>query len=272
VRLLVVGASGHLGGEIARQAAAAGWDVVGTHWAHPGAGTVPLDIRELSTVVSAVAHVRPDAVVNAAYAYAGWRVSADGAAHVAVAAARVGARLVHVSSDVVHSGRLEPYGDDEPPSPLHPYGAAKAAAETAVRVADPQAVLVRTSLIVGGPTSQQVALCLDLLTGRREGALFADEIRCPVAVEDLAAAVLELARTPYVGLLNVAGPQAVSRVEFGQLVAAHYGLDPAGLKVSTIAESGLVRPDRIVLDSSRSADLLTTAPRPVGEVLAGRRR
>jgi dTDP-4-dehydrorhamnose reductase len=272
VRLLVVGASGHLGGEVARLAAAAGWDVIGTHWTHPGPGTVPLDIRELSTVVNAMGSLRPDAVVNAAYAYEGWSVSADGAAHVAVAAHRVGARLVHVSSDVVHSGRLEPYGDDEPPSPMHAYGAAKAAAETAVRVADPDAVLLRTSLIVGGATSKQVALCLDLLTGRREGALFADEIRCPIAVEDLAATVLELARTPYAGLLNAAGPQAVSRVEFGHLVAAHYGLDPAGLKTSTIAESGLVRPDRVVLDSTRAAGLLETRLRPVGEVLAGRRR
>jgi dTDP-4-dehydrorhamnose reductase len=271
VRLLIVGASGYLGGEVARQAAAAGWEVVGTHCAHPAPGTLPLDIRQLSTVVSAMDRLRPDAVVNAAYAYLGWRVNADGAAHVAVAAARRGARLVHISSDVVHSGRLEPYPDDEPPSPVHPYAAAKAAAETAVRVADPAAAIVRTSLIVGGPTSTHVAFCLDLLAGRREGALFSDEIRCPVAVEDLAAAVLELAGTPYAGLLNVAGPQAVSRAEFGQLVAAHFGLDPARLKTSTIAESGLVRADRIVLDSTRATGLLTAGLRPVGELLAARR-
>jgi dTDP-4-dehydrorhamnose reductase len=267
--LLVIGASGHLGGEVTRQGRAAGWDVVGTHCATPGPDTLPLDIRELSTVVGAVTALAPDAVVNAAYAYGNWRVTADGAAHIAVACHEAGARLVHLSSDIVHSGRSTPYEDDEPPSPVHAYGAAKAAAETAVRVVDPLAVLVRTSLIIGDESSDQVALCLDLLTGRRDGALFTDEYRCPVAVEDLAAAVLELAGTPYAGLLNVAGPQAVSRAELGHLVAQRYGLDPAGLKTSTVAESGLVRADRIVLDSTRAAGLLRTRLRPVGEALAG---
>jgi dTDP-4-dehydrorhamnose reductase len=261
VRLLVIGASGHLGGELSRQAGAAGWDVV-------GGGRAFLDIRELSTVVSLVAQVRPDACVNAAYDYGQWRVTADGAAHVAVACAAAGVALVHLSSDVVHSGQSDPYGDDDPPSPVHAYGAAKAAAETAVRAAHPAATLVRTSLIVGDEASAQVGFCLDLLHGRRPGALFADEVRCPVAVEDLAAAVLELARTPYAGLLNVTGPQAVSRLEFGQLVARRYGLDPGLLKASTIAESGLVRPGRVVLDSDRATGLLRTRLRPVGEVLA----
>ncbi len=213
--------------------------------------------------------VEPDAVVNTAYGYGQWSVTADGAAHVAVACAATGARLVHLSSDVVHSGRSTPYRDDDPPEPLYPYGAAKAAAETAVRVADPTAVLVRTSLIVGDEASQQVGFCLDLLTGRRSGALFSDEVRCPIAVEDLAAAVLELTRTADAGLLNVAGPQAVSRFEFGQLVAARYGLDPIGLKESTIAESGLARPGRLVLDSARAAASLSTRLRPVAEVLPG---
>jgi dTDP-4-dehydrorhamnose reductase len=220
-------------------------------------------------VVSLVDAVRPDACVNAAYDYGQWRVTADGAAHVAMACAAAGVALVHISSDVVHSGQPDPYGDDDPPQPLHPYGAAKAAAETAVRAAHPAATLVRTSLIVGDAASAQVGFCLDLLHGRRAGALFADEVRCPVAVEDLAAAVLELAASPYAGLLNVAGPQAVSRVEFGQLVARHYGLDPGPLKESTIAESGLVRPGRIVLDSARATGLLRTRLRPVGELLPG---
>ena len=50
---------------------------------------------------------------NTPYRYDDWAVTADGAAHVAVAAAEVGARLVHVSSDALHAGRPEPYADDD---------------------------------------------------------------------------------------------------------------------------------------------------------------
>jgi dTDP-4-dehydrorhamnose reductase len=270
VRLLVVGASGHLGGVVARRAPA-GWSVVGTyHRAATEQATVRLDVRDPAAVSTVVAQAAPDAVVNCAYAYGSWPVTADGAAHVAIAARATGARLVHVSSDVVHSGRPAPYADDEPPSPVHAYGAAKAAAETAVRAVDPSAAVVRTSLLIGDADSAAVRLCLELLTGAREGALFTDEIRCPVAVEDVADALLELAGSAYAGLLNVAGPSAVSRAEFGRLVARAYGLDPSGLKLATIVESGLARPGRVELDGARAASLLRTRPRPVQALLPGR--
>jgi len=216
--MLVVGASGCLGGETARLASAAGAQVTGTSTAGAG-GWSRLDIT-------------------------------------------------HVSSDAVHAGRVDPYADDVPPAPIYPYGAAKAAAETAVAAIDPAAAVVRTSLIVGDEHSKQVKLSLDLSTGRRRGALFTDEIRCPIDVTDLAAAVLELAGTDYAGTINVAGPQAVSRAELGRLVAVRHGLDPATVPVCTIAEGGLgARPAEVRLDSTRAAGLLRTRLRGVAEAL-----
>ncbi|MFB6397246.1 sugar nucleotide-binding protein [Polymorphospora lycopeni] len=268
--LLVVGATGLLGGEVCRQAVAAGRRVVGTH--HRTAGAVPdvtwtpLDVRDRSAVLALAGRVRPTAVVNTAYRYDDWAVTADGAAHVALAAASVGARLVHVSSDAIHSGRSTPYADDEPPSPVFAYGAAKAAAETAVRLVDPGAVLVRTSLIVGDENSEQVRLCLAAATdgGPR---LFADQIRCPLGVEDLASAVLELVDHPVAGPLNVCGPEALSRVELGVLVARRHGIDPARLRTGTIASSGRPSPAEVRLDPARAVALLRTRLRPVSTYL-----
>lgn len=267
--LLVVGASGYLGGEICRQAVAAGSRVVGTYLRAPGtvAGVtwVPLDVRDGAAVRAVVARSRPRAVVNTAYAYGDWAVTATGAASVALAAVAVGARLVHLSSDAVHAGRAASYVDDEPPAPVFAYGAAKAAAETAVAALDPGAAIVRTSLIVGDARSGQEALCRAAIDGR--AALFEDEIRCPVAVADLAAAVLELVGPiGFGGLLNVAGPEAVSRVELGRLVAARYGLDGSRIRAGSVAAAGLVRPERVVLDVSRAGALLRTRLRPVSEV------
>ncbi|MEU8183990.1 sugar nucleotide-binding protein [Micromonospora sp. NPDC049047] len=218
-----------------------------------------------AAVRALVAEVRPDAVVGTPYRYGDWAVTADGAAHVAVAAAEVGARLVHVSSDALHAGRPTPYADDDPPTPVHAYGAAKAAAETAVRAIDPGAAVVRTSLILG-EGSKQIQLCRDALAGR--AVLFTDELRCPIDVTDLADAVLELVASSYAGPLNVAGPDAVSRADLGRLVAERSGVSTAGLKTTTGASTGLTRPLDVRLDSSRAAGLLRTRLRGVRELLA----
>ena len=99
-----------------------------------------------------------------------------------------------------------------------------------MRAIDPAAALVRTSLIIGTSAASRSSSALDADSPAGPGALFSDEIRCPIDVADLAAAVLELAASAYAGLLNVAGPEAVSRAELGRLVAERYGLDPARVR------------------------------------------
>jgi dTDP-4-dehydrorhamnose reductase len=265
--VLVVGASGYLGSELAAQASAAGHQVVGTSTTGSG-GWLRLDVTDLSATHQLLASVRPQLVINTAYRNTSWTVCADGAANVALAAAAVGARLVHISSDALHAGRPTPYLDDDEPTPVHMYGAAKAAAETAVAAIMPDAPIVRTSLIIGDERSQQIRFTRDIVSGRTPGAMFSDEFRRPVHVQDLAAAVLELDAAGYAGRVNVAGPETVSRVEFGRLVAKAYGMDPDLVPVSTIAESGLgARPANVLLDSSRAAAALKTHLRPVSECI-----
>ncbi|GAB1690261.1 SDR family oxidoreductase [Krasilnikovia sp. M28-CT-15] len=268
-RILITGATGHLGRRTAARAAEAGWTVVGTYFTAPGpAAGERLDVRDPAAVRELVQRVRPDVVLHAAAGRDDWRVIADGAAHVASAAVAGGARLVHVSSDAVFTGREVHYDESALPDPVSRYGAAKAAAETAVRAIDPGAAVVRTSLILGDGTGAHEILTHDLIAGRVDGMLFTDQIRKPVHTDDLADALLELATNGYRGILNVAGADVVNRYDLGVLVARRDGLDPALIPAGAIADRGLRLPTDVRLATERAAALLRTRLRGAHEFLA----
>jgi len=274
VKVLVVGGSGFLGRELVRQSAAAGHDVAASFLSRPpdtdGADWMLLDVRRSTDVVAVVDAVRPDVVINAAYRQPDWEITADGAAHVALATAAIGARLVHVSSDAVFSGAAIHYDETCVPDPITPYGAAKAAAETAIRAVCPQAVLARTSLIIGDGGSAHETFIHALAAGRREGVLFTDEVRCPVHVTDLAAALLELGGSDRRGVHHVAGADAVSRYELGVLVARRDGVDAAALPAGRRPDAGPPRPLDVRLDCTATRRVLRARLRGAREFLARR--
>lgn len=266
--LLVTGGSGYLGREILRRRP----DAVGT--VHRADGDVRLDVRDAAAVAGLVAELRPECVIHTAYAREGagaWATNVDGARNVAAAAASAGSRLIHISTDVVFGGDAgRPYDEADPPDPVTDYGRSKAAAEAAVQEAHPAAAVVRTSLIYGGERpSGHERVVLDALDGVTEMAFFTDELRCPVAVGDLAGALLELADHEHRGPLHVAGPDAVSRHEFARLVAAAGGRDPARVRGTRSATRGSRRPLDCRLDCGLARSVLATPLRGVRELLQG---
>jgi dTDP-4-dehydrorhamnose reductase len=268
-RILITGATGHLGRKTAERAADAGWSVVGTYFTTATkAATERVDIRDPIAVRELLQRVRPDVVVHTAAGRDDWRVIADGAAHLAVAAAALGVRLVHVSSDAVFAGREVDYDEAALPDPVTRYGAAKAAAETAVRAIAPTAAVVRTSLILGDGRGAHEVLTHELISGQADGVLFTDQIRKPVHVDDLADALLELATNEYRGVINVAGPDVISRYDLGVLVAQRDGLDPALLPMGMIAELGLKLAADVRLRTDAASSLLRTRLRGAREFMA----
>jgi dTDP-4-dehydrorhamnose reductase len=207
-------------------------------------------VRDRVAVDAAIREIEPDVIIHTAYRQSDWATTADGAANVAIAAR--GRRLVHVSSDAVFSGNNSPYDEAAAPDPITPYGAAKAAAETAVRAIDPATVVARTSLIVGGESSLD-AFVHSLVAGG-PGALFPDNIRCPIHVTDLAAALLELADSSHAGIAHLVGADAISRYELGRLIARRDGLDPARIPVgSGPSDVRLTNSQRLLVTKLRGA-------------------
>jgi dTDP-4-dehydrorhamnose reductase len=174
-----------------------------------------------------------------------------------------------VSSDAVFSGASVRYNENCVPDPTTPYGAAKAAAETAVKGITPTAVVARTSLIVGDGGSLHEKLVHALAAGTTTGVLFTDDMRCPVHVSDLAAALLELAESPYSGVHHVAGADAISRYELGVLIARRDRLNEAALAMGRRADTDLPGPVAVRLDCAMTQRRLATRLRGAREFLLG---
>lgn len=247
MRLYVTGGTGYLGRELLRL--------------RPLASAERVEIRDAAAVEDVLARVEPDVVVHTAYRQEGpdaWAVTVKGAANVARATREVGARLLHLSTDVVFDGRKgAPYVEEDAPSPCTEYGVAKAAAEQEVLELHPEALVVRTSLIVGGPGGPPSKH--DVAAAQGTTVFYEDEIRSAIQVTDLASALLELAASDVTGILHVAGADAISRADLAELVS--------GARVQR-GPAPAHRPLDCTLDSGRARAMLRTELRGIRTVYA----
>lgn len=128
-------------------------------------------------------------------------------------------------------------------------------------------MIARTSLIIGDGGSAHERLVHARATGESTGVLFTDEMRCPVHVTDLAAALLELASFEHGGVPHLAGPDALSRHELGRFIAHRDGLDPDALRAGRRADTDLPGPIDVRLDGAITQRRLRTNLRGAHEFL-----
>jgi len=215
-----------------------------------------LDVDRLAAVVNAVG---PTAVINAAYRQGGeyaTEICSTGATNVAMAAEQGSARVVHISTDLVFDGELgRAYREDDATSPISDYGRAKSRAESSVKAANSNSVIVRTSLIYGHPDAPQERL-VQRAADTGDISFFTDEWRSPVHVDHLADAVGRLAvDASFTGILHLAGNERVNRLEFARLLAGPLGLDPRLLNGSPADPSLGPRSSDVTLDTTTAAGM-----------------
>jgi dTDP-4-dehydrorhamnose reductase len=280
MKILITGGSGYLGRHLTAKAANR-FEVYTTYSSQPtqikAGQALPLTLTAHDNVLRLVNQLEPAAIIHTAALNPGMgtdeemiQVNALGSRYVAEAATAIGARLVYVSTDVVHSGRNAPYTDDAPPAPLNGYGRSKAQAEAAVAQVDPSAAIVRTSLIYGlEEMDRGTEGFVNRLKDGQPLVLFSDVIRQPVWVDSLAAALLRLIEVDYAGTLNVAGRQALTREEFGRRMLAWWGIEPGNLlQAGLAADIAPVTPLDLRLTITKAEQLLQMTLPGVDEVLS----
>jgi len=276
MRPLVTGGAGLLGSALARLAPG-GWTPEVTVRSTPlpeglaGVKAHRVDLTQPLAFFELAERRRPAVVIHTAYSKTDGRQTVDAATEVATACAALDIPLVHVSTDALFDGEHAPYDEAAEPSPVHAYGRSKALAEVAVRESCPDAVIVRTSLILAEDGSDPTTVwAVERLRAGERVTFFDDEFRCPILVDDLATQIWEIAHWPVgerAGVWHLVGSQRLSRAEVGRLICDRLGLDWSLVDVASAATMPEPRPRDLTLTSQRSGALRRVA-RPIGSVAA----
>jgi dTDP-4-dehydrorhamnose reductase len=255
MRVLITGAGGQLGTELATVCTAAGDTVA-------ACDRTQLDISSRDAVLGAITSVRPDVVVHCG----AWTavdaceddpdraVLLNGLAvrWVAEACHRADAHLVHLSTDYVFDGTLDrPYVEWDEPDPRSAYGRSKLVGEREALTLGPSAAVVRTAWVCGQHGANMVKTIMRLADEHPALSFVDDQRGCPTFTADLAPLLRRIALDRRSGVIHATNQGPTTWFGFAQAVVAAMGKDPAMVTPITTAELQPPRP----------------APRPANSVL-----
>jgi dTDP-4-dehydrorhamnose reductase len=272
VRVLVTGAGGQVGSELAAHL---------THHDTVALDHAQLDIGDRHGVEQTLGSLLPDAVVNCA----AWTdvdgcesdperafvANALAVRHLAVACSRIGAHLVHVSTDYVFPGdKVGPYHEWDRPGPRSVYGHSKLGGELELTAHARSWAIARTSWVFGRRARNFVDT---ILSRAREGAplqVVTDQRGCPTYAPDLAGVLALLATGRHQGIFHVTNQGACTWHELARATLELAGLDAAAVGETTSA--ALARPaarpaNSVLADTALAASGLPRL-RPWREALA----
>ncbi|PRQ57879.1 putative dTDP-4-dehydrorhamnose reductase [Rosa chinensis] len=182
--------------------------------------------------------------------------------------------LIHLSTDQVYEGVKSFYKEDGEVVPVNVYGKSKVAAEQFISEKCSNFAILRSSIIFGPQTISPVSKSLPIqwvdgvLSKGNTTEFFHDEFRCPVYVKDVVAIILALSKT-WISeakqrklLLNVGGPDRVSRVQMAETVADIRGHNLSLIKSvsASSVDRGVMSPADISMDITKLVQTLGISP------------
>lgn len=189
-----------------------------------------LDITYHAQVDAVVNEFKPNFIINAAAHTAvdraeqeielSYAINRDGPHYLAQAANKVGAAILHISTDYVFSGdKPNPYLETDPTAPQGVYGESKLAGEIAVAQACPRHIILRTAWVFCETGNNFVKTMLRLAQARDELGVVADQVGGPTYSGDIAATLITIAQSLHngnhdYGIFHFAGLPHVSWHQF----------------------------------------------------------
>jgi dTDP-4-dehydrorhamnose reductase len=216
MNILLIGANGQVGFELARQLPSTGLLTTTRSGvtAVEGRECIALDVTDLAAIGELIGERRPDVVINAS-AYTAvdraesepalaFRVNAEAPRRMAEASRAAGARLVHYSTDYVFDGTArEPYRTGHPAAPLGVYGASKRAGEEAILATGADALILRTAWVYATRGRNFLLTMLRLASEREEVRVVDDQVGSPTPAWFIAEVTRALLRSDAGGIRHV---------------------------------------------------------------------
>ena len=253
-KILVIGASGLLGGHLANYAKDR-YDVVATYLAHPleipGCKAVKMDITDSEKTINAVHKENPDCVVlsaaqrNVDYCEKNQsevkRINVEGARNVANAANAAQAKLIYVSTDLVFDGKKGHYLEDDTTNPVNYYGETKLKGEQEVALASDDHAVARVSVLYDWNlfehTTNFISWVYKNLEKGKQLSLFSDQFRNATYIKNACDALLQIFEKDEKGIFHVAGKYCENRYDLGLKVAEIFEFDSSMISESKSDES-----------------------------------
>jgi len=159
-----------------------------------------------------------------------WRLNVEGVQNLVAQSVRLGARMVHLSVDLVFSGDKDGnYVEEDPTDPVTVYGKSMVAGEQAVLEADPEACILRISLPMGSSLNGHAG-AIDWIASRfkksRPATLYTDEVRTPTYTDCLNRLCEVVLTDSLTGIYHAGAPRPLSLYNIAQVINRVGGYDP----------------------------------------------
>lgn len=274
-KILITGSSGMLGSNLVNRIPDK-YEVFGSYRTvpHPGAAnSVQVDLADGDSIKAMMDLARPDCVVHCAALtdvefcesdYAKARAVNAGATGELVLLAGARTRFIYISTDSVFDGARGNYSETDLPSPLNNYAKTKLEGEWFVEQRSKNYAIIRTNivgwnLVRGQSFPEWIVRSLD---GGSAIKMFTDAMMSPLTVTTLSRFIDTLLKSDFVGRVNIATSDSVSKYDFGRRMAEVFGLDASLIEGSSIDSFGFKapRPKDTSLDVSLAGKIFGRLP------------
>jgi dTDP-4-dehydrorhamnose reductase len=198
-----------------------------------------LDISDLAQVESVMNHYRPEIVINTAAMTMVddcetkqdecWKANVKSVENLITACEKIGARLIHVSTDFIFEGDTGPLDENAQPNPVNFYGKSKLAAEELIKKSKISWSILRTVLVYGIThdlsRSNIVLWVKESLEAGKTIKVVNDQWRTPTLAEDLAIGCYLAAKKNAEGIYNISGKDFMSPYDIAIATADFFNLN-----------------------------------------------
>ena len=285
-KLMIIGGSGLLGGHLAKFVKD-GYEVVATYNDHPvelpGCRTIKMDIKDSERSFDTVQKEDPDCVIlsaaqrNVDYCEKNQnevrRINVEGAKNVAIAANRVHAKLIFLSTDLIFDGKKEHYLEDDITNPVNYYGVTKLKGEQEVSSISDDYAIARVSVLYDWDpfehTTNFISWLYKNLKKEKPLSLFTDQFRNATYIKNACEALIKILEKDEKGIFHVAGKKCENRYSIGLAVADTFGFDRSLISASESVNGDwlAVRPKKCCLDVGKMESVLGVTAMTVEEGL-----